>query len=385
MSVSVTQQRCFSWAASSWTRRRRDDGGPEPGDRRGHRRGAAGNGGGRERRSTLRERRGAKWQGKTPKDRMELSSRSRTASTSTREELARLESQNVGKPWWVAVDEPARCRTACGSSPALPEPRGEGGHRVRRGLTSMIRREPLGIVAGICRGTTRCTWRSGRSTALAAGNVQIIKPAGRRRSPCSASWSSRRSHPSGGLQVVTGDGIPSAMPSCAPRTSALVSLTGDHGDGKDLAKNARDTVKRVHPRARRQGPDGRPRHADTRPLQRRLKIGGYFNSGQDARPRRASSSVARSTRRGVRDREGRRVAERRRPVHGRRDRDGTGHLRRSAGARTRLPRARDGCEGDDRDRRRVARRARMLREADDRHRCRSERRDRPDEVFGPVV
>ena len=51
------------------------------------------------------------------------------------EELARLESQNVGKPWWVAKDEP-------GAMSRLPpllrggsaEPRGQVGRRVRRGL-----------------------------------------------------------------------------------------------------------------------------------------------------------------------------------------------------------------------------------------------------------
>ncbi len=51
------------------------------------------------------------------------------------EELARLESRNVGKPWWVAVDEPRR---HVGQPPLLrgrgAQPRGQGRGRVRRGL-----------------------------------------------------------------------------------------------------------------------------------------------------------------------------------------------------------------------------------------------------------
>src|SRR5262249_17738071 len=46
------------------------------------------------------------WQGKTPKDRMELLLELADVIDENAEELARLESLNVGKPWWVAVDEP---------------------------------------------------------------------------------------------------------------------------------------------------------------------------------------------------------------------------------------------------------------------------------------
>ena len=45
-------------------------------------------------------------QGKTPKDRMELLLKLADVIDEHAEELARLESLNVGKPWWVAVDEP---------------------------------------------------------------------------------------------------------------------------------------------------------------------------------------------------------------------------------------------------------------------------------------
>ena len=67
------------------------------------------------------------------------------------EELARLESLNVGKPWWVAVDEPGvmsdNLRFFAGAARNLE---GKAAAEYVEGYTSMIRREPLGIVAGIC-------------------------------------------------------------------------------------------------------------------------------------------------------------------------------------------------------------------------------------------
>ncbi len=75
------------------------------------------------------------WQGKTPKDRMELLLKLADVIDENAEELARLESRNVGKPWWVAVDEPGvmsdNLRFFAGAARNLE---GQGGDRVRRGL-----------------------------------------------------------------------------------------------------------------------------------------------------------------------------------------------------------------------------------------------------------
>ena len=75
------------------------------------------------------------WREKTPKDRMELLLELADVIDDNAEELARLESRNVGKPWWVAVDEPGR---DVRQPPLLrrrgAEPRGQGRRGVRRGL-----------------------------------------------------------------------------------------------------------------------------------------------------------------------------------------------------------------------------------------------------------
>src|SRR5213082_1255170 len=85
---------------------------------------------------------------------------------------------NSGKPWAVAVDEPglaADClRFFAGAARVLE---GKSTGEYMKGYTSMIRREPLGVVAGITPWNyplMMAIWKIG--PALAAGNVQIIKP-----------------------------------------------------------------------------------------------------------------------------------------------------------------------------------------------------------------
>ena len=119
------------------------------------------------------------WRDKTPKDRMELLLKLADVIDENAEELARLESLNVGKPWWVAVDEPPvmsdNLRFFAGAARNLE---GKAAAEYVEGYTSMIRREPLGVVAGIAPWNYplfMVMWKMG--PALAAGNVQIVKPA----------------------------------------------------------------------------------------------------------------------------------------------------------------------------------------------------------------
>ena len=235
------------------------------------------------------------------------------------------------------------------------------------GYTSMIRREPLGIVAGICPWNYplfMAMWKIG--PALAAGNVQIIKPA--EQTPLTMLRFVELAQeviPPGVLQVVTGDGIPVGDALVRNPDVRLVSLTGDTATGKIIAENAAETVKRVHLELGGKAPMVVLDDADPATVAEAIKIGGYFNSGQDCT---ASSRILVSEK--IYDDvlsatvDGGRVADRRRSRNGRRDRHGPGHLGRAAGARPRLPRARDRREGDDRHGRGVARRPRLLREAD---------------------
>jgi 1-pyrroline dehydrogenase len=224
------------------------------------------------------------WQSKTPKDRMELLLGLADVIDENAEELARLESQNVGKPWWVAKDEPGAMsdclRFFAGAARNLE---GKAAGEYVEGYTSIIRREPLGIVAGICPWNYplyMAIWKI--CPALAAGNVQIIKPA--EQTPLTLLRFCELAQdviPAGVLQVVTGDGIPAGDALVRHPDIRLVSLTGDTATGKLIAKNAADTVKRLHLELGGKAPMVVLDDADPAAVAEAVKIGGYFNSGQD--------------------------------------------------------------------------------------------------------
>ena len=226
----------------------------------------------------------AEWQEKTPKDRMELLLSLADVIDENAEELARLESLNVGKPWWVAKDEPpamSDClRFFAGAARNLE---GKSAGEYVEGYTSFIRREPLGIVAGICPWNYplyMAIWKIG--PALAAGNVQIIKPA--EQTPLTLLRFAELAQdviPAGVLQIVTGDGIPAGDALVRHPDIRLVSLTGDTATGKIIAKNAADTVKRLHLELGGKAPMVVLDDADPATVAEAVKIGGYFNSGQD--------------------------------------------------------------------------------------------------------
>jgi betaine-aldehyde dehydrogenase/aminobutyraldehyde dehydrogenase len=224
------------------------------------------------------------WREKTPKDRMQLLLALADVIDDNAEELARLESRNVGKPWWVAVDEPGvmsdNLRFFAGAARNLE---GKAAAEYVEGYTSMIRREPLGIVAGIAPWNYplfMVIWKM--APALAAGNVQIVKPA--EQTPLTTLRFVELAQdilPKGVLQVVTGDGVPAGDRLVRHPSIRLVSLTGDTATGKLIAKNAADTVKRVHLELGGKAPMVVLDDADPATVAEAVKIGGFFNSGQD--------------------------------------------------------------------------------------------------------
>ena len=224
------------------------------------------------------------WLEKTPKDRMELLLALANVIEEHAEELWQLESLNVGKPHWVARDEPPvmvdNLRFFAGAARNLE---GKAAAEYVAGYTSMVRREPLGIVAGITPWNyplMMVVWKMG--PALAAGNVQILKPA--EQTPLTTLRFVELAQeviPPGVLQVVTGDGVPVGDTLVRHRDISLVSLTGDVNTGKLIAKNAADTVKRVHLELGGKAPMVVLDDADPAAVAEAVKLAGYFNSGQD--------------------------------------------------------------------------------------------------------
>ena len=224
------------------------------------------------------------WLDKTPRDRSELLHSLADVLEENAEELAQLESLNVGKPLMASRDEmPFSTDNLRFFAGAARQLEGKSAGEYIQGYTSIIRREPLGIVGGICPWNyplMMAVWKMG--PALAAGNVQILKPS--EQTPLSLLRFVQLAQeviPAGVLQVVTGDGVPVGERLVAHPDVRLVSLTGDIATGKAIAKNAADTLKRVHLELGGKAPMVVFDDADPKAVAEGIRLGGYWNSGQD--------------------------------------------------------------------------------------------------------
>jgi len=224
------------------------------------------------------------WLDATPKERSELLHKLAQILEDNAEELAQIESSNVGKPLMVSRDEmPFSADNLRFFAGAARNLEGKSAGEYIKGYTSMIRREPIGIVAGICPWNyplMMAIWKLG--PGLAAGNVQILKPA--EQTPLSLLRFVELAKdviPEGVLQVVTGDGVPTGQRLVEHPDIGLVSLTGDVATGRLIAKNAADTLKRVHLELGGKAPMVVFDDADPEQVAEGIKIAGYWNSGQD--------------------------------------------------------------------------------------------------------
>ena len=200
------------------------------------------------------------------------------------DELAALESQNVGKPLGAARDEIPVCadnlRFFAGAARLLE---GKSTGEYLRGYTSMIRREPLGVVGQIAPWNyplLMAVWKIG--PALAAGNTIVLKPS--EQTPLTALRLAALAGdilPAGVLNVITGDGEPVGAGIVRHPDVRMVSLTGDVATGREVAKAAADTLKRVHLELGGKAPVVVFDDADPVQVAQAIRVAGYWNAGQD--------------------------------------------------------------------------------------------------------
>jgi aminobutyraldehyde dehydrogenase len=224
------------------------------------------------------------WLDSTPAERAELLLKLADILDANAEDLAAIESRNVGKPLGYARDEMPICsdnlRFFAGAARVLE---GRSAGEYMRGYTSMLRREPLGIVGGIAPWNyplMMAVWKL--APALAAGNVQVLKPS--EQTPLSLLRYMelvQDAIPAGVLNVVTGDGVPVGERIVTHPDVRLVSLTGDVETGKTIARAAADNLKRVHLELGGKAPVVVFDDADPAAVAEGIKIAGYWNSGQD--------------------------------------------------------------------------------------------------------
>ena len=224
------------------------------------------------------------WLETTPGERAEALLKLADALDANTEELALLESQNVGKPVPAARDEipvaSDNIRFFAGAARLLE---GRAAGEYMRGYTSMIRREPVGIVGQIAPWNyplMMAIWKI--APALAAGNVVVLKPS--EQTPLTTLRMAQLAgeiFPAGVLNVITGDGEPVGAGIVRHPDVRMVSLTGDVATGKEVARAAADNLKRVHLELGGKAPVVVFDDADPAAVAEGIKIAGYWNSGQD--------------------------------------------------------------------------------------------------------
>ncbi|HUY10141.1 MAG TPA: gamma-aminobutyraldehyde dehydrogenase [Candidatus Dormibacteraeota bacterium] len=227
----------------------------------------------------------AGWGESTPRERSEALLRLADRVQEHGAEIAKMESQNVGKPISLVVSEEIppmvdALRFFAGAARCLE---GKAAGEYAQGFTSMIRREPIGVVGSIAPWNyplMMAIWKIG--PALAAGNTVVLKPS--EWTPLSALRLAELAAdilPPGVLNVVTGDGEPVGASLVRHPGVGMVSLTGDVATGKEIAKTASQTLKKVHLELGGKAPVVVFDDADIDAVVEGIKVGGYFNSGQD--------------------------------------------------------------------------------------------------------
>jgi 1-pyrroline dehydrogenase len=199
-------------------------------------------------------------------------------------ELSSLESANVGKPKGVAdfdleftIDN---VRFFAGAARVVE---GKAAGEYVSTHTSMIRREPVGVVGQVAPWNypiMMAIWKI--APALAAGCTVVLKPSS--ATPLTAlrlAELAAEIFPKGVLNVVTGPGSVVGRRLVTHPQVDMVSLTGDTATGKEIAAAAAQTVKRVHLELGGKAPVLVFEDADLDALAEAVKLAGFFNSGQD--------------------------------------------------------------------------------------------------------
>jgi aminobutyraldehyde dehydrogenase len=199
--------------------------------------------------------------------------------------FAKLESQNCGKPLLAAQNDeiPAvadvfrffagACRTMTGAVAG----------EYLAGFTSMIRRDPVGVVGSIAPWNyplMMAAWKLG--PALAAGNTIVLKPS--EQTPLSTLKLAEllaELFPAGVVNIITGRGETVGAPLVSHPGVRMVSLTGDVSTGEKILKAAAKGIKRTHLELGGKAPVIVFDDANLEEVVGGVRTFGYYNAGQD--------------------------------------------------------------------------------------------------------
>jgi aminobutyraldehyde dehydrogenase len=225
------------------------------------------------------------WSGTTPAERSLLLLKLADRIEAEAEAFARLESRNCGKPPARALADELPPIVDCyrffaGAARCLP---GSAAGEYMKGFTSMIRRDPVGVVASIAPWNyplMMAAWKL--APALAAGNTVVIKPS--EQTPLTTlklASIMAEIFPAGVVNVILGQGETVGAPLVSHPGVRIVSLTGDVATGKKVLEAAAASLKRTHLELGGKAPVIVFDDADLEAVVNGLRMFGFYNAGQD--------------------------------------------------------------------------------------------------------
>ena len=224
------------------------------------------------------------WRDSTPSQRQRALLKIADAIEERAEEVIAIECENTGKPISLTTTEEVppmvdQIRFFAGAARNLE---GKSAGEYMPGMTSMIRREPVGVIGQVTPWNypmMMAVWKW--APAIAAGNTVVLKPSD--TTPASTVWMANLMAeflPAGVFNVVCGERETGASLVSHNRPD-MVSITGSVGAGIQVAESAAKQVKRVHLELGGKAPVVVFADADLAAAAEAIAIAGYFNAGQD--------------------------------------------------------------------------------------------------------
>ncbi len=224
------------------------------------------------------------WRDATPGERQLGLLRLADALEERAEEIVAVESRDTGKPLQLTMDEEIppmvdQVRFFAGAARVLE---GKSAGEYMSGMTSFVRREPIGVCAQVTPWNypiMMAIWKI--APAIAAGNTVVLKPSD--TTPASTVLLAQIASevlPPGVLNVICGDRDTGRALVSHP-TPQLVSITGSVRAGMEVARSAADDLKRTHLELGGKAPVVVFDDADLEAAVEGIAAAGYFNAGQD--------------------------------------------------------------------------------------------------------
>jgi betaine-aldehyde dehydrogenase len=224
------------------------------------------------------------WRDTTPSERALALLRIADVVEAHGDELMAIESRNCGKPYAVHRGEEIgpmvdQIRFFAGAARHLE---GRAAAEYMADMTSMIRREPVGVCAQVAPWNypmMMAVWKF--APAIAAGNTVVLKPSD--TTPASTTRLAELAAeflPDGVLNVICGD-RDTGRAMVEHDTPAMVSVTGSVRAGQEVAAAASSSLKRVHLELGGKAPVVVFDDADLESAAEGIATAGYFNAGQD--------------------------------------------------------------------------------------------------------